>query len=129
MDEYLLHRLPHKFQWRVAISTILLTCAGVSISTVSNVARTGVTPVHVSALCILITVVQFIHLTLIDVCIQEKKDSKVQTCQTSCVLPTDNRHIKPSSNNASLSISIQLVPYHFCNKYSRHLIYRCRHIE
>ena len=52
------------------------TCAGVSISTVSNVAKTGVTPFCVSTLCIPITVIQFITLTLIDVCIQEKNDSR-----------------------------------------------------
>ena len=51
-----------------------LTCAAVdTISSVARVARTGVTPLCVSALCILITVVQVITLTLIDICIEHSK--------------------------------------------------------
>ena len=51
---------------------IVLTCTGVSISTVSGVARAGITPLCVSALCILMTVVGVTTLTLIDICVQGK---------------------------------------------------------
>ena len=50
-----------------------LTCTVDSISSVAKVTGAGVTPLCVSALCPLMTVVEVINLTLIDICIKKKK--------------------------------------------------------
>ena len=50
-----------------------LTCTADSISSVAKVTGAGVTPLCVSALCPLMTVVEVINLTLIDICIKKKK--------------------------------------------------------
>ena len=50
-----------------------LTCTVDSISSIARLARTGETPLSVGALCILMTVVQVIPLTFIDVYTVEQK--------------------------------------------------------
>ena len=50
-----------------------LTCTVDSISSVASIAGAGETSLCVGALCILMTVVQVITLTLIDVCIKHSK--------------------------------------------------------
>ena len=50
-----------------------LTCTVDPISSVARVAGTGETPLCVRALCILMTVVQVITLTLIDICAEHSK--------------------------------------------------------
>ena len=66
-----------------------LTCAVDSISSVPRVAGAGETSLCVSALCILMTVVQVITPTLIDVCIEHSKPlTTVQ--KNSIMLASDN---------------------------------------
>ena len=48
-----------------------LTCTVDSISSVARVAGAGETSLCVSAVCILVAVIEFINLTLIDVCVSE----------------------------------------------------------
>ena len=61
----------HDYYSRAAfISDKLLTCTDDSISSVARVARTFETPFCVSAVCILMTVVQDITRTLINVCMK-----------------------------------------------------------
>ena len=50
-----------------------LTCTVDTISSVTRVTGAGVTPHCVSALCILMTVVQVINLTLVKICMKHKK--------------------------------------------------------
>ena len=55
--------------------TIICTCAGDTISSITRVAGTAETSLSVNALCILMTVIVLLALTLIEVCMKAKTDT------------------------------------------------------
>ena len=79
-----------------------LTCTVDTISSVAGVARADETPLCVGAVCFLMTVVQVITITVIELCIEHSKSCN--NCAKDIMLTSDN------NTSAIKAVSIQEVP-------------------
>ena len=90
------------------VSKIRLTCTGDPISSVARVASAGVTPLCVSALCILVTVVWVITPTFIDIYMKKQHTLK---------------HISSADQRQFKSYHCSLFHFHLAGSLTHIIIY------